>query len=65
MKRELDFKEKTRQGVFSMLGIGNVTMHGVRTPFSATMEGLQMGRINEGINHLAEIDIMPILIAVW
>lgn len=65
MKRELDFKEKTREGVFPMLGIGNsITMHGVRTPFSATMEGLQMGRINEGINHLAEIDIMPILIAI-
>lgn len=47
-----------------MLGIENVTMQGVRTPFSATMEGLQMGRMNEGINHLAEIDIMPILIAI-
>lgn len=41
-----------------MLGIGNVTMHGVRTPFSATMEGLQMG------SHLAEIDIMTILIVI-
>lgn len=47
-----------------MLGIGNITMQGVRTLFSATMKGLQMGRINEGIKHLAEIDITPILIAI-
>lgn len=47
-----------------MLGIGNITMQGVRILCSATMEGLQMGRINEGINHLAEIGIMPILIAI-
>lgn len=45
-----------------MLRIGNITMQGVRTLFSGIMNGLKMKNINEGINHLAGIDIIAILI---
>lgn len=47
-----------------MLRIGRITMQGLRTLFTATVGGLQMEKINEGINNLPGIDIILIIIIV-
>lgn len=45
-----------------MLRIGNIIMQGDQTLFAATMDGLQMEKLSEGINHLAGIEIILITI---
>ena len=44
--------------------MGNITMQGARILYSATMGGLEMKDLNEGINDLAGIDIMSIDITI-
>lgn len=39
-------------------------MMGVRALFSVTMDVLQIEKIDEEINHLAGIDIMPTIITI-
>lgn len=47
-----------------MLAIRNITMRGVRTLLTATMNNLQMEEISEGLNNLVDIDIMSILVII-
>lgn len=47
-----------------MLRIRNITVQGVMILYSATMGDLQMEKINEGMNHLAEFGIMVIVITI-
>lgn len=48
-----------------MLAIRNITMQGVSTLLSATMDNLQMEKtISEGINNLVDIDILSIIITI-
>lgn len=61
LKRELD---NNKRKIFPMLRIRNITVQGVMILYSATMGGLQMEKINEGMNHLAEFGIMVIVITI-
>lgn len=45
-----------------MLGMRNIRMQGVRTLYSATLDGLKIEAENEKINDLIEIDIMSTII---
>lgn len=47
-----------------MLAGRNMTMQGVRTLLTATMNNLQMKEISEGLNNLVDIDIMSILVII-
>lgn len=48
-----------------MLAIRNITMQGVSTLLTATMDNLQMEKkISEGINNLVDIDILSIIITI-
>lgn len=47
-----------------MLAVRNMTMQGVRTLLTATMNNLQMKEISEGLNNLVDIDIMSILVII-
>lgn len=54
-----------RRGDFPMLAIRNITMQGVSTLLTATMDNLQIEKkISEGINNLVDIDILSVIITI-
>lgn len=48
-----------------MLKIGHITVHGIRILFTATMDGMQIEKKNEGINNLTLTDLMLVRIITW
>lgn len=50
--------------VFCMLMMGNIIIQGVRTLYSATLDGLKIEAENEKMNDVTEVSIIPVIITI-